>query len=42
MLFPFIILWEIIAILFLSNVKRGESKKFTAKQLVKLRREYEN
>jgi len=42
MLFPYIILWEIIAILFLSNVKRGESKKFTAKQIAKIKSEHEN
>ncbi len=41
MLFPYIILWEIIAILFLNNVKRGESKKFTTKQIAKIRSEHE-
>jgi len=42
MLFPYIILWEIIAIIFLSNVKRGESKKFTTKEIDKIRSEHEN
>ena len=41
-LFPYIILWEIVAAFCLSRVKRGESKNFTTKQIAKLRIEYEN
>ena len=42
MLFPYIILWEIVAAFFLSNVRRGEAKNFTTKQITKLRSEHEN
>ncbi|QEE15085.2 MFS transporter [Promethearchaeum syntrophicum] len=41
-LFPYIILWEIVAIFFLNYVKQGESKKFTTKQINALRIEHEN
>ncbi|MHA1473598.1 MAG: MFS transporter [Promethearchaeota archaeon] len=42
MLFPYIVLWEIVAAFFLSRVKQGESKNFTTKQIAKLRIEHEN
>lgn len=41
MLFPYLIFWEIVAMIFLSRVKKGESKSFTERQIAKLRDEYE-
>ncbi|MCF2140791.1 MAG: MFS transporter [Candidatus Lokiarchaeota archaeon] len=41
MLFPYLIFWELIAMIFLSRVKRGEAKSFTKKQIDELRDKYE-
>ncbi|MHA1584016.1 MAG: MFS transporter [Promethearchaeota archaeon] len=40
-IFPYVIFFEIIAIVLLSFVKRGETAKFTAKQVKNLREKYE-
>ena len=40
LLFPFVIFFEILAMVFLSQVKKGESRKFTEQELQKLEEEY--
>lgn len=39
-LFPYVIFFEIVAMVFLSRVKRGETKKFTEQELQKIEEEY--
>ncbi|MHA1776348.1 MAG: hypothetical protein DRO88_02300 [Promethearchaeia archaeon] len=41
MLFPYLVFWELVAMVFLSRVKRGETKKFSEKKLAELRDKYE-
>jgi len=41
LLFPYVIVFEILAMIFLSRVKRGETKKFSETEIKKLRDEFE-